>query len=176
MNEGSRVVIRISGGIAMKWEGRVGEAALYGCGCWAQSIDLDRTDASAAVACSVSGIGEEIISSLLASSVCRELTDVQRSVEDCAHASLAHFNNRNARSDKARQAGFIALRATPEDASADPTPSDEDEDDDEGSEDPRASLQGDLVVAHSTDSMAYGFITHDLRPRVRSLLTSVFDH
>ncbi|KAH9485134.1 Threonine aspartase 1 [Psilocybe cubensis] len=40
-----------SGGLLLKWPGRVGEAAIFGAGCWANRI----------MACSVSGTGEDII-------------------------------------------------------------------------------------------------------------------
>lgn len=48
-----------SGGIWMKTPGRVGEAALYGAGCWAQDDD------SRGVAVSVSGAGEYIMKNLV---------------------------------------------------------------------------------------------------------------
>ena len=44
-----------SGGIAYKFSGRVGEAAAYGAGCWAQE------ETSIGVALSVSGVGERIM-------------------------------------------------------------------------------------------------------------------
>ncbi|CAO3598867.1 unnamed protein product [Absidia cylindrospora] len=48
-----------SGGISLKSPGRVGEAAMYGSGCWAQN----RSDSCVGVACSVSGTGEQIMRS-----------------------------------------------------------------------------------------------------------------
>lgn len=57
-----------SGGIALKTEGRVGEAAAFGAGCWAQ--DAGRSSAGSggqpAVAVSASGVGEHIMRHLLA--------------------------------------------------------------------------------------------------------------
>ncbi|KAJ2922752.1 hypothetical protein H1R20_g14378, partial [Candolleomyces eurysporus] len=56
-----------SGGILLKLPGRVGEAAVYGAGCWAQHQDASADIArSASVACSASGTGEYIIRSSLA--------------------------------------------------------------------------------------------------------------
>ncbi|KAI0062868.1 N-terminal nucleophile aminohydrolase [Artomyces pyxidatus] len=49
-----------SGGLLLKSPGRIGEAAIYGAGCWAQQ------SSTTAVACSVSGEGELIIQSALA--------------------------------------------------------------------------------------------------------------
>ncbi|KAI9496450.1 threonine aspartase 1-like protein [Zychaea mexicana] len=46
-----------SGGISLKYPGRVGEAAMHGCGCWAQNA----TDRDPAIACSTSGTGEQIM-------------------------------------------------------------------------------------------------------------------
>ncbi|KAF8502260.1 nucleophile aminohydrolase [Russula emetica] len=50
-----------SGGILLKHSGRVGEAAIFGSGCWAE-----RSAGGRSVACSVSGQGELIMQSFLA--------------------------------------------------------------------------------------------------------------
>ncbi|KAJ1943762.1 hypothetical protein GGF37_002502, partial [Kickxella alabastrina] len=54
-----------SGGIALKYPGRVGEAAMFGCGCWAET-QLDDDDCPLAVGCSVTGTGEQIMREMLA--------------------------------------------------------------------------------------------------------------
>ncbi|KAH6913791.1 asparaginase [Coprinopsis sp. MPI-PUGE-AT-0042] len=56
-----------SGGLLLKWPGRVGEAAVYGAGCWAQQDIVAGQDIG--VACSVSGTGELIIRAQLARSI-----------------------------------------------------------------------------------------------------------
>ncbi|PRP89601.1 threonine aspartase 1-like [Planoprotostelium fungivorum] len=50
-----------SGGISLKYSGRVGEAAHYGSGCWAKTSHLG------GLACSTTGAGEQIMKSMLAS-------------------------------------------------------------------------------------------------------------
>ncbi|KAI0675308.1 nucleophile aminohydrolase [Trametes maxima] len=52
-----------SGGLLLKHPGRVGEAAIYGAGCWA----------TANTACSVSGAGEYITRAALARKICEEI-------------------------------------------------------------------------------------------------------
>lgn len=52
-----------SGGIPLKAPGRVGEAALFGAGCWAQNAD---GAGQPAAACSVTGVGERIMVGLVA--------------------------------------------------------------------------------------------------------------
>eukprot|EP00887_Chlorella_sp_A99_P001075 scaffold14.g1075.t1 len=74
-----------SGGIALKTEGRVGEAAAFGAGCWAQDAaagsDAGGQSAgrsSPAVAVSVSGVGERIMRHLLAREcACRLVASAQ---------------------------------------------------------------------------------------------------
>ncbi|KAF7315505.1 hypothetical protein MIND_00065800 [Mycena indigotica] len=50
-----------SGGILLKYSGRIGEAAVFGAGCWAQT-----REGGVRMACSVSGTGEYIIKTSLA--------------------------------------------------------------------------------------------------------------
>jgi taspase (threonine aspartase 1) len=60
-----------SGGIVLKTEGRVGEAALYGAGCWAQQAQPGPGQQPLpAVACSVTGVGEHVMRHLLARECC----------------------------------------------------------------------------------------------------------
>ncbi|EIE19581.1 N-terminal nucleophile aminohydrolase [Coccomyxa subellipsoidea C-169] len=62
-SQAGRVAASVSsGGIAMKTDGRVGEAAMFGCGCWAADSHSGRP----AVACSVTGVGEAIMRAGLA--------------------------------------------------------------------------------------------------------------
>ncbi|KAI0081257.1 N-terminal nucleophile aminohydrolase [Panus rudis PR-1116 ss-1] len=58
-----------SGGLLLKQPGRVGEAAIFGAGCWAQVIDANTDGLCRKVACSVSGTGEFIMRCLLAKSL-----------------------------------------------------------------------------------------------------------
>ncbi|CAO3678062.1 unnamed protein product [Umbelopsis ramanniana] len=51
-----------SGGIALKFPGRVGEAAVFGSGCWTQRLN----DPDVAIACSSTGTGEQLLLTMLA--------------------------------------------------------------------------------------------------------------
>ncbi|KAK9918491.1 hypothetical protein WJX75_004444 [Coccomyxa subellipsoidea] len=62
-----------SGGIAMKTDGRVGEAAMFGSGCWA--ADAEPSPDRPAVACSVTGVGEAVMRAGL-SRACAEALQV----------------------------------------------------------------------------------------------------
>ncbi|XP_025004378.1 threonine aspartase 1 isoform X6 [Gallus gallus] len=61
--EGNVAAAVSSGGLALKHPGRVGQAALYGCGCWAENTGA-RTPYSTAV--STSGCGEHLVRTILA--------------------------------------------------------------------------------------------------------------
>jgi len=52
-----------SGGLLLKYPGRVGEAAIFGAGCWASRYDQQGLEG---MACSISGMGEHIIRTNLA--------------------------------------------------------------------------------------------------------------
>ncbi|KAJ8582468.1 N-terminal nucleophile aminohydrolase [Rhizopogon salebrosus TDB-379] len=56
-DEGNLAAGVSSGGLLLKYSGRVGEAAIYGAGCWAQQ-SLSK---HSGMACSISGTGEHII-------------------------------------------------------------------------------------------------------------------
>jgi hypothetical protein len=113
-------------------------------------------------------VGEQITKSLLASTACREMVGADEA-DVGARRALEHFFAANAREDDGTQhAGFIALRATTTSDSGRCEEEEEEEEDDDGAA--AALIEGDLVVAHSTESMAYGFIDHTMRPRVRGPL------
>ncbi|EFA80354.1 putative asparaginase 2 [Heterostelium album PN500] len=61
-----------SGGISLKHRGRVGEAALFGSGCWAQDeLFLESNGKSIpGVACSSTGVGEHIMRSMTSKQCC----------------------------------------------------------------------------------------------------------
>ncbi|KAF8210540.1 nucleophile aminohydrolase [Mycena galopus ATCC 62051] len=68
-----------SGGILLKHTGRVGEAAVFGAGCWAQAEASRSGDAKrksrVGMACSVSGTGEYIVRANLARTIAEALDD-----------------------------------------------------------------------------------------------------
>jgi hypothetical protein len=109
-------------------------------------------------------VGEQITKSLLASTACREMVGADEA-DVGARRALEHFFAANAREgDGTQHAGFIALRATTTSHSG---RSAEEGEGGEEDDDAAGVIEGDLVVAHSTESMAYGFIDHTMRPRVR---------
>ncbi|KAJ2799442.1 hypothetical protein H4R21_003545 [Coemansia helicoidea] len=118
-----------SGGIALKHPGRVGEAAMFGCGCWAERRAAPHPAVSA---CSVSGTGEQIMRTLLARDCARRPGDMFGALHDC----FAEFCATPALSAyPERCAGLILLRQCPDSGST------------------------ELGVAHTTPSMAYAYMS-----------------
>ncbi|KAF7731574.1 taspase, threonine aspartase, 1 [Apophysomyces ossiformis] len=96
-----------SGGISMKYPGRVGEAAMYGCGCWAQN----RTDCLSGVACSTSGTGEQIMRTMLTSRCVQNLvqeSDMQQAITRTIRKEFLASPYLQMYDDKS--VGIIALR------------------------------------------------------------------
>ncbi|KAJ7838696.1 asparaginase [Mycena leptocephala] len=74
-----------SGGILLKHPGRIGEAAVFGAGCWAQAPESTSTGGRRrrmGMACSVSGAGEYIVRANLARSIADALNKASDAAED----------------------------------------------------------------------------------------------
>ncbi|KAI9366662.1 threonine aspartase 1-like protein [Pilaira anomala] len=70
-----------SGGISLKAPGRVGEAAMYGSGCWAQNENEDLPG----VACSTTGTGEQIMKTMFTYKCAERISnqqDIQTAIQD----------------------------------------------------------------------------------------------
>ena len=89
-----------SGGIWLKYSGRVGEAACFGAGCWAADGDGKER---ASVGASVSGVGEHVMARLLAREVGMALAPPDALSGEEAQKLLAD-------DDDERGSGFVALR------------------------------------------------------------------
>ncbi|XP_072121577.1 threonine aspartase 1 isoform X2 [Mobula birostris] len=89
-HEGNVAAAVSSGGLAMKHPGRVGQAAVYGCGCWAENTG-GRNVYSTAV--STSGCGEHLVRTMLA----RECS-VALQAEDAHQALLETMQKKFVRS------------------------------------------------------------------------------
>ncbi|XP_028459660.1 threonine aspartase 1 isoform X2 [Perca flavescens] len=84
--EGNVAAAVSSGGLAMKHPGRVGQAAHYGCGCWAENACSMNSHSTAV---STSGCGEHLIRTMLA----RECSAAMQS-EDAHQALLEAMQNK----------------------------------------------------------------------------------
>uniref|UniRef100_A0A8C4ZRI7 Taspase, threonine aspartase, 1 n=1 Tax=Gadus morhua TaxID=8049 RepID=A0A8C4ZRI7_GADMO len=141
-----------SGGLAMKHPGRVGQAAHYGCGCWAQN-SCNSNPYSTAV--STSGCGEHLIRTMLA----RECS-VALQAEDAHQALLDAMQNQFISSpflasEDRVLGGVIVLRCCR--CEEDPP-----------SQDLQASLV-EFLWSHSTESMCVGYMSaQDSRAKVTS--------
>eukprot|EP00842_Homolaphlyctis_polyrhiza_P005761 jgi/Hompol1/6186/HPOL_004865-RA len=97
-----------SGGISLKYPGRIGEAAVYGAGIWAQAA----SESLPGIAISVSGTGEQIIKTQLASRLADALessSDIVTTLEDFIDHEILQ-SSRIASSDQTRDIGFICIR------------------------------------------------------------------
>ncbi|ORY94820.1 nucleophile aminohydrolase [Syncephalastrum racemosum] len=124
-----------SGGIALKIPGRVGEAAVYGAGCWAQDATLD----TPGVACSVSGTGEQIMRSLITTKCMDAIVqhdDVQTALSETIKRSF--LESPLLRMHMEPSMGMITLRF--ERSSS-------------------GDLRAEFWYAHVTDSMGIGYMS-----------------
>eukprot|EP00210_Caulerpa_lentillifera_P001571 g1509.t1 len=127
-----------SGGIEMKTPGRVGEAAIYGAGCWARNAER-KNDFS--VACSVSGVGE-IITRGLTAKTC---------AESLVKASPLDFTKKVIQSQTEelsdpKDIGVISLRSTVTRKKS------------------HSELHVELGVVHNSESMGFAYLTANAKP------------
>ncbi|CAH8508555.1 unnamed protein product [Heterobilharzia americana] len=72
-----------SGGIAMKYEGRVGQACTYGCGCWAEELSQ-----FSRIGVVTSGTGEQLVRTQLAQRSAERFNGSSVCVSDAVQSSL----------------------------------------------------------------------------------------
>ncbi|KAI0297108.1 nucleophile aminohydrolase [Russula brevipes] len=96
-----------SGGLLLKQSGRVGEAAIFGAGCWAEHLSGGRS-----VACSVSGQGELITQSSLAKTLAERIaTSTEGDTHEILRSVLADqfFGKWQQRGEHQPAAGVLLL-------------------------------------------------------------------
>lgn len=119
-----------SGGIILKYPGRVGQAGIWGCGAWAAKGDR------LSVAASTSGCGEHLIRTTLARTVAEAIANDPCPITGLHRAMKDEFlGSRFLDGLEQRLGGVIAVRYSPKDAS------------------------GDLLWSHSTNSMIVGYMS-----------------
>ncbi|KAJ8670485.1 hypothetical protein QAD02_001744 [Eretmocerus hayati] len=133
-----------SGGIILKYPGRVGQAGVWGCGVWASK-------GASSVGTSTSGCGEHLVRTTLARTVADAITDA-----DCPVASLHNSMQTNFMGSKflanlsEKHGGVIAIRYSIDDDC------------------------GDFLWSHSTNSMIVGYMSSknkSAKSRVSNLLS-----
>uniref|UniRef100_A0A6I8RQD5 Threonine aspartase 1 n=1 Tax=Xenopus tropicalis TaxID=8364 RepID=A0A6I8RQD5_XENTR len=132
-----------SGGLAMKHPGRVGQAALYGCGCWAENTGVHNPYSTAV---STSGCGEHLVRTILA----RECS-LALQAEDAHQALLESMQNKFIGSpflanEESILGGVIVLRSCR--CSTKPSSADE-----------KQALLVEFLWSHTTESMCVGYMS-----------------
>ncbi|KAJ2101935.1 taspase, threonine aspartase, 1 [Coemansia sp. S100] len=132
-----------SGGIALKLPGRVGEAAMFGCGCWAEKTISKDPHETLSTGCSVTGTGEQIMRTLLARDCAQRDGDIFSVLSEC----FENFNStRSLAAFKQRSAGLILLRKACDGGNS-----------------------AELGVAHTTHSMGYGCMSEAMSQPVAKI-------
>lgn len=137
-----------SGGIILKHPGRVGQAAVWGCGVWARN---GKNDPDCSVATSTSGCGEHLISTTLARSIAEGISS-----SNCPTTALHNTMKTDFIESPfltgldQKLGGAIAVKYSPQ------------------------QFGGDLLWSHTTKSMIVGYMsTREAKPKSRmSVLTT----
>ncbi|XP_035154275.1 threonine aspartase 1 isoform X6 [Callithrix jacchus] len=142
-HEGNVAAAVSSGGLALKHPGRVGQAALYGCGCWAENTGAHNPYSTAV---STSGCGEHLVRTILARECSRALQ-----AEDAHQALLETMQNKFISSpflasEDGVLGGVIVLRSCR--CSAEPDSSQN-----------KQTLLVEFLWSHTTESMCVGYMS-----------------
>lgn len=124
-----------SGGIILKQPGRLGQAALFGCGCWAENDPKGKVG----VGVSTSGCGEQLTKTMLA----RECAECVKRQQDTTSALLTCFKHKFLesplmRDEKQPLGGAVVVTV------------------DSGT---AGRLDVEVLWAHTTDSMCLGYMS-----------------
>ena len=121
----------------------MGEAAIYGAGCWAYNAER-RSDSS--VACSVSGVGEIVTRGLIARSCAKSLT--KNTPLDCIKEII---ESHTANIADPKDVGVISVRTTLTRRKGHP------------------EMHVELCVVHNSESMGFAYLTSNSKTAVRFL-------
>ena len=131
-----------SGGIVLKQPGRLGQAAMYGCGCWAEN---DR-DGNMGVGVSTSGCGEHLTKTILArecGQCLKTQSDPIRAMSDTFH--LKFLESPFIKTVDQKLGGALAVKVDSGD---------------------KSRMEVEVLWAHTTDSMCLGYMsTQDHSPK-----------
>ncbi|XP_059478330.1 threonine aspartase 1 [Neocloeon triangulifer] len=141
-NFGHTASVCSSGGIVLKNSGRLGQACMFGAGCWATDGDAIHP----AVATCTTGCGEHLIRCTLAKSVADKLGTGQS--QPCAshlhNVMVKEFlENRLLQEVEEKMGGVLALVFSPRDGC------------------------GELLWCHSTQTMALGYMQVHMKPKFK---------
>ncbi|XP_051000692.1 threonine aspartase 1 isoform X6 [Acomys russatus] len=142
-HEGNVAAAVSSGGLALKHPGRVGQAALYGCGCWAENTGAHSPYSTAV---STSGCGEHLVRTILA----RECSHALQA-EDAHQALLETMQSKFISSpflasEDGVLGGVIVLRSCR--CSSEPDSSQD-----------KQTLLVEFLWSHTTESMCVGYMS-----------------
>ncbi|XP_033334019.2 taspase 1 [Megalopta genalis] len=126
--EGNIAAACSSGGIILKYPGRVGQAGVWGCGTWAYKDKYS-------VGTSTSGCGEHLIRTSLARTIAEAISNSSCPTTSLHHAMKVNFiDSKFLCGLEQKLGGVIALRYSPQEG------------------------LGDLLWSHSTNSMIIGYM------------------
>lgn len=121
-----------SGGILLKKPGRVGQAALYGSGCWADSF---AKDSESSIAVSTTGCGEHLVQTQLAREIASDLKNSLSPTLDLHKTMTDKFlKSRFLRNHEQKMGGALAIHIE------------------------HLKKEVSLLWGHSTESMGVGFM------------------